>query len=319
MLPDPAELTDRHPTTDDGQLVLDLLIACDIADYGEPDSSLGDLLHDWAQVDLARDARLLLTPDGRLASYAIVMQRADGFNFDIYTHPTLGSETIRSGQLARCETRARALMSVAQNDSMLARAIVAHINEADRQALAAAGYQPRKFYFRMQIEMETAPAPPTWPDGCGLRNIRPGEDDRAVHAFIEAAFDRPGRTPTTFEWWRDFMMRPDHFRAELWFLLTRDAEIIGTALCYDYPEGGWVRQLAVESAWRRQGIGAALLQHVFGVFYRSGHPRVSLVVDSDNPNAHTFYERVGMVRARQHDEYHKMLGLDDAPMGSHPR
>ena len=68
----------------------------------------------------------------------------------------------------------------------------------------------------------------------------------------------------------------------------------------------------MKRSWQRQGIGASLLQHVFGVFFRRHHSRVSLVVDSDNPNAHAFYERVGMTVARQHHEYRKVLTLADA-------
>jgi len=78
-------------------------------------------------------------------------------------------------------------------------------------------------------------------------------------------------------------------------------------LCYDYPQHGWVRQLSVTQPWRRQGLGSALLRHSFGVFYRRGHKQVALGVSSQNPNAYSLYEGVGMRRVRQYDEYEKSL------------
>ncbi len=44
-----------HPTRDDANAILNLLIACDIAEYGEPDSSLEDLYKALDGFDLATD------------------------------------------------------------------------------------------------------------------------------------------------------------------------------------------------------------------------------------------------------------------------
>jgi hypothetical protein len=81
-----------------------------------------------------------------------------------------------------------------------------------------------------------APAP-VWPEGCTLRPIVAKQDDQMVNDFIQAAFDRPWRVSPSFESWRDYMMRPDHFKSDLWFLLFDGEELIGAALCYDYTDG----------------------------------------------------------------------------------
>ena len=106
------------------------------------------------------------------------------------------------------------------------------------------------------------------------------------------------------------MMRPDTFAADLWFLGIAGEQVVGACLCLEYPGQGWVRQLGVAETSRRKGLGTALLLHAFGEFNKRGFSEVGLTVDSDNPRAFTFYQRVGMKRIRQYDEYEKPLKLE---------
>jgi ribosomal protein S18 acetylase RimI-like enzyme len=61
----------------------------------------------------------------------------------------------------------------------------------------------------------------------------------------------------------------------------------------------------VAEGWRHRGIGTALLHHAFGVFQERGYDRAGLTTDSENPYAYAFYQRLGMRRVRQYDEYEK--------------
>jgi ribosomal protein S18 acetylase RimI-like enzyme len=136
-----------------------------------------------------------------------------------------------------------------------------------------------------------------------------GEDEKAIHRLIVAAFSRPDREPVPFFEWQELMMRPDIFDPELWFLAVADGKIIGASLGYSYPEEGWVRQLAVAESWQGRGIGAALLRHSFLTFKELGHETVGLGVRAENEQAVSFYERLGMRRARQYDEYSKVVAV----------
>ena len=108
------------------------------------------------------------------------------------------------------------------------------------------------------------------------------------------------------------MMRPDHFVPELWFLYFEGDELTGVALCYEYPDCGWVRQLAVAESQRKRGIGSALLRFTFIKFHERGYRKVALGVDSERIDAYNLYENVGMERIRQYDEYEKVIeGGDD--------
>ena len=58
---------------------------------------------------------------------------------------------------------------------------------------------------------------------------------------------------------------------------------------------GWVSSLAVRDAWRRRGIGEALLRAAFARFRERGMTTVVLNVDRDNTTGATrLYERAGM-------------------------
>ena len=103
-------------------------------------------------------------------------------------------------------------------------------------------------------------------------------------------------------------MRSDIFEPDLWFLAVHGGEIVGACLSFEYPEEGWVRQLAVAERWQRHGLGSALLRHAFGTHFRRGQRRVGLTVASDNAGAHAFYQNVGMERVRQYDEYNRTVG-----------
>ncbi|MGB0387557.1 MAG: GNAT family N-acetyltransferase [Ardenticatenaceae bacterium] len=103
------------------------------------------------------------------------------------------------------------------------------------------------------------------------------------------------------------MMRPNIFDPGLWFLALAGEELIGACLCFAYTEEGWVRQLGVTPKWQRKGIGSALLRHAFGEFKKRGFDKVGLAVEADNLNAYTLYQKVGMKRIRQYDEYKKQI------------
>jgi hypothetical protein len=54
--------TIRHPSLDDAQATLELVIACEVAEYGESDSSLEELVDQWSHIDLDHDAWLVIAP-----------------------------------------------------------------------------------------------------------------------------------------------------------------------------------------------------------------------------------------------------------------
>lgn len=302
-------LTRRRPTMQDAPAVHALITAREIADHGEPDETLDDVLAEWKDLNLAEDAWLVYASGDELVGYAAVFEEKEGCILLWYTHPYHQDLDLEPRLVALCEGRAlEKLAGKSNQQGSRLWMFVSDANPQDRAAVESAGYQPYKYYFRMQANSQDEPSQPSWPPDTSIRTMKTGLDDRAVYDFIYTAFDWAGRgAPPSFEWWQGYMMRADHFVPELWFLLEYQDEIVAAALCYAYPENGWVRQLAVLPDWRRKGIGSAMLQHVFGVFYHRGQPKVSLVVDSTNPKAQNFYKNAGMYLERQHVEYSKVV------------
>jgi mycothiol synthase len=299
-------LSIRHPTPDDAQAVLDFMIACDVIYYGEPDSDMETLQGDWDGIDLSKDAWLAFSHENQIVGYAAVQKAGQRFTFDQYVHPNLALSGLTRHLLTFCETRAREQINP-QSGEITAVTYIPHVNQAEIQETEELGYKLIVSHFGMRITFTAPPPEPVWPEGITLRNAVPGQDDRLLYDFIQKVFDWPGRTPPTFERWHDLMLGAHNFDPELWFLAYHGDELVGAALCFNYQINGWVRQLGVDQAWRRKGLGAALLKYVFGLFYRRGHTRVGLVVESDNPKAYEFYERIGMQRVQQYTEYRKTL------------
>ena len=295
-----------HPSEGDAKRVLALIQYSEIQEYGEPDSDLEDLQHDWAQMDLDRDAWLAVAPEGDLIGYSAVVPWSSGLRMDFFIEPKLGEARDLACELvARCEARIYELVEVGEVEEITVRHYVAHINRRDEGITTEAGYELTSHHFQMQIWTDSELEEPRWPPGVELRVATIKQDEKAIHELIQTAFDRPGRERQSFEDWKQFMMRPNLFNSELWFLAEAGGEVIGACLCFEYPDTGWVRQLGVTEAHRRQGIGSALLLHAFNVFKRRGCDRVGLVVESNNPEAYAFYQQLGMKKIRQYDEYQK--------------
>jgi ribosomal protein S18 acetylase RimI-like enzyme len=106
------------------------------------------------------------------------------------------------------------------------------------------------------------------------------------------------------------MQRADLYDPDLWFLALSGSEIVGVCLSFAYPDVGWVRQLAVNAAWRRRGIGTALLSHAFALFQERGYDHAGLTVNAENENALHFYRHVGLRLVHQLDEYSKSIGKE---------
>jgi ribosomal protein S18 acetylase RimI-like enzyme len=154
----------------------------------------------------------------------------------------------------------------------------------------------------MRIDLAATPREGPLPGDIEIRSIRPGEDDRAIHAVLEYAYARHFRhIPQSFESWWPARTRHERYDPSL-FLLALDAgQVAGGLTAYDHGDIGFVRELGVRPAWRGKGIGSALLLRSFESFRAHGQLRVALGVDAENESAIGLYERLGMrVDSRHH-------------------
>jgi len=180
--------------------------------------------------------------------------------------------------------------------------------------LEGRGFGPVRTSLEMQVELRSTPSEPLWPDGVAVRTVREGEEP-LVHELLGEAFaDGNDFRPTPYEEWIGWVLDPRRLDRDFWFLAEAGDEVVGVAVCeperIGEPGLGWVESLAVRRAWRRQGLGRALLLHAFRAFHARGRTAAGLSVDAENPTgALGLYESVGMRAVQTRVIYEKRLGV----------
>ena len=244
--------------------------------------------------------------NGRVVGYLDVVARADGMRFDVDAR-TL-DRNIAEALLSAAEEHAR---PQAGHGAVL-RGYAPGQEPALAEVFARDGWVPIRHFFQMQIELGDELPEPRWPEGIAVRTFRSGEEARVYEAQMAAFADHWDFHPQTMEEWLHEGVESPRFDPSLWWLAEDGGEVAGLALTAwhhsDDPHFGWVAVLGVRPAWRRRGLGKALLLHSFGEFRRRGATRVGLGVDAENTaGAVRLYERAGMKVARRHDAYEKTL------------
>ncbi len=308
-----AGFTVRAPGMDDLEAVSAVITACDIADCGKTDISLEEIRTVWQSphFQLETDAYVVATPEGRIVGYGDVEDREHVrlYSF-VRVHPEYWGRGIGTHLLRLTEARARQHILQARPGTRISlNNWIVGENEAARRLLQQEGYTQIRHSWRMEIELGVAPLVPEWPEGITIRTFVPGQDEFAVYAADQEAFqDHWGHMPIDFELWEHWALKREGFDPSLWFLAVAGEEIAGLSLCKYEKDLGWVDTLAVLRPWRRKGLGMALLRHSFAEFYRRGTHKIGLGVDAQNLTGATrLYERAGMHVARQYDAYEKEL------------
>jgi ribosomal protein S18 acetylase RimI-like enzyme len=163
----------------------------------------------------------------------------------------------------------------------------------------------------MEIKLDGSPRSAAWPTGIELRPFMLEQHNHTVFEAHEEAFsDHWGHTPGTFEGWQHNVSGRHDLDPSLWFIAwdVRSAEIAGYSLCRYRTGAGWVGTLGVRPAWRKRGLGEALLLHSFAEFYERGMKTIGLFVDAQNPTGATrLYKKAGMYVADEYVIYEKEL------------
>lgn len=286
------------------------MIACDMRDVGFPDSDENDLRSDWDRIDLEQDTWLVFDKYHHLQGYGAVLPWNNGKYVSVYDAPGTEDSGIFLALSILCEGRARSLLQTANDPGMITIAhYISDRAEYQKKILTEAGYSLTKFLFNMHRDLDIHQPRPEWPSGYLLRTVDPESDAQELHALIQDAFDHPGRKRQSFEEWKDWMMHPQKFIPDIWFVLVHQRQIVGCALCFEYKSMGWVRQLAVHQDHRGKGLGKNLLQHAFSVFWARGFSRVGLAVEAENLSALNLYQNAGMRKTVHLDEYAKKVNI----------
>ena len=292
------EIRRPHPTTDFDE-VLALVQACDRAVYGDSDWTAAELREEWGDLDVGTDAWVAAV-DGRLAGVMHVYERRGGRVLaDGYVHPELTGRGVGAVLLEAAEQRALELAAEVPVGEAVS-IETAHLVGDPRapELLAGRGYEPVRTFWRMVVDLAGATPAPVWPEGIELRHFDLDRDGRRVHAAIEEAFEHEwGHEPRDYEAWVKRAVEVEQFDPQLVLVAWDGDEVAAVSLDYAKRMGdwGWIATLAVRPAWRRRGLGLALLHESFLRLAERGEATAALGVDSENPTGATrLYERAGM-------------------------
>jgi mycothiol synthase len=308
----PAGYVLRSPVMADAPGVADLIAARDIADYDSTDANVEEVQNYWEapRFNLQQDARIIIAPDGLIVGYEEIYPRSeDRLEFDGYVHPREAGRGLGTLLIRWAEERARQRVDELQPSGQ----VILRGNTASVDQNAGAMFKAERFllvrqFWRMEIEMTARPDPPVWPKGIIVRAMRLERDERVVYATVEEAFaDHWGHVPRSFEDWAQAVVQSDGFDPALTFMAFAGNEVAGVVV-NRYRDIAWVWQLAVRRAWRKRGLGLALLLHSFNEFYQRGDRAVGLGVDSQSQTGATrLYEKAGMRVTKRYDTYEKVI------------
>jgi ribosomal protein S18 acetylase RimI-like enzyme len=292
----------RVATPADIQAAADIVRAEEKSLRGESIWDVSDIADFWRLANFA-DGSWMIERDGLPVGFVACLERGDETHSWASVHPEAGGNGLATWLLERAEQRARKVGSRSVQAGRFAENTVAHA------LLERLGFREVRHFYRMRIELDGEPEPPHWPTGLEPAPFRL-EDGRAFHEALNEAFaEEWGFHSMPFDEWRRIRLEAPDTDLSLWFLARDGDEIAGVARCEGKRDGGgWIGALGVRKAWRRRGLGLALLRHAFREFHRRGEPHVGLGVDAANATGATqLYERAGMRVISEDVVYEKEL------------
>ncbi len=286
-------------------------------------ASAEEMEHEWREegFTLETDAFVVETSDRQIVGYIELFNEKDHahLNTDMYVHPAFKERGIGETLLARIEQRAREEIARAASDlRVYIHSSMDNKDEAGKSLHLRMGFTPVRYHWRMEIKLDSPPAPVVLPNGIELRLF-----DREAHARLvwqatnESFSEHWGSHDSTFEQWCFWRFDKSDFDPTLWMIAWDGDEIAGFSQNRFRMGIGWIGTLGVRKPWRKLGLGQALLLHSFGEFYKRGIATIGLGVDASNSTGATrLYERVGMYVASEFITLEKELrpgrDLEDA-------
>lgn len=304
----PQGFTLRPVSAEDAERINQLICESDIADYGEPDFSVEDLHADWRRsgFQLERDAWLIVASEGVPVAYGNVYDNGDVVRVDPTTcvHPQSRECGLEEILIRRAEEWTRTFST--------AKTLQWIVNDAQSRwtkRFETRGYYITRHDYVMEIAMKEPPPLPGLAQGFEMRAFERGHDERSAWACLQESFrDHRGHSDMEYPDWATGFFDHANWSSEFSTVVMQETEMVAAAMVFNFENGGWIRQLGVRRPWRQQGLGLAMLHHIFGACYARGITRVGLGVDAENLTGATrLYERAGMKVKEHFMRYEKIF------------
>ena len=236
---------------------------------------------------------------GRVVGYVSIDNMKEHYDLrgDLYTHPEFKGMGIGEALLMAMETRAQDHVPLAPPDKrVFIRIALDQKDETGKKIFTDQGYTSVRYYWRMEIVLKEVPPVPQLPVGLAFRPFEKDAHAEAVwEARNEAFADHWGSHALTYEEFATHNFDNPEYDPELWSVIWDGQDVAAFSINHFKMGIGWVHTLGVRRAWRKKGLGLALLQHAFGFFYQRGMKTIGLTVDASNPTGATeLYRKAGM-------------------------
>jgi mycothiol synthase len=274
----------------DAAAVTAVRVALETSLYGQSSLSQADVEDEWLDLDLERNARVVRDGE-RVVGFGAVRQEGELWEAEGFVHPDALGRGIGALIATGLEEHA------ARHGARRIHTVAFEVDSAARRLLQSLGYSAVRVFREMRIELQTPPPAPHWPDGLRVVPFDVERDALEFHAACEEAFaDHWEHTPREFELWSRSHIGSARFDPTLWCIVRSGDEIAAGTICAgDTYGGGWVHVLFTRRAWRKHGVGMALLSDSFARFWERGEHSIGLGVDAaSDTGAFRLYERAGM-------------------------
>jgi mycothiol synthase len=315
--PLPSGYAFRPPAAADGEPIVAMMNEESIALQGAAMVSLDWIVTPWTApgTDLENDFVVVAAPDGGVAGYVFVESHPPHTAVFSVGTVALGhhGRGVGAAIVEEAERRARRFFPLAPAGERIVMHAGTLAGEPRVAALLAAhGYFEARRFARMSIEFAEPPEPPQPPPGIEIRPLAPGEERAVYDCLAEAFTDHWGGTwPTETAWLYDHIDASSEFEPELWQLAWHGDELAGALIAGPEdgdPGLGHVSNIGVRRAYRRRGIGEALLRTSFVQFHERGSRGVVLEVDTESLTGATrLYTRLGMTSEPRFSQWEKEL------------
>lgn len=129
-----------------------------------------------------------------------------------------------------------------------------------------------------------------WPQGVTLKPLGDALL-QPVHALLSQGYAEGQGSVEPLAQWQHALEHDAEYDPQLCFIALRDERVVGVAQAWT---SAYLKDLVVCHDQQGQGIGSALLSHVFTVFKQRGEAWVDLKVVEHNLRARRLYEQHGM-------------------------
>jgi mycothiol synthase len=255
--------------------------------------------------EMTRDTRCAVAGDGTILGFAHLWPtHPDVIRCFVRTHPAHRARGVGTALQHWVLARAAEIVAAAPVEPARVVSTTSWPGDTDAETLlAAAGYQPARYYLRMVIDLSAdAPKPVPTPESIVLRAFRDADADALYAAYMESFSEHWGfEHPRPREWWAERRdSESSGFDPSLWLIATDGEEIAGFTVARTHTDGngvthGYVGDLGVRPRWRGRRLGEALLTRTLETFRERGLPYARLDVDTENTTgAVRLYTKVGM-------------------------